>query len=307
MTALPVGVVINPTSGKGRGARVADEVWQALADTETIDLSADTYAEALANAKTAVAASRLSALLVVGGDGMVHLGVNACVNTEVPLAVVAAGTGNDAAAALGLPLQDAAEAVRVALEWRDRPRAVDLIEGSARVDTGAPEGSRKFYSLGTVSAGFDALVNARANRMSWPKGPSRYQLAIALELVKFRGIKYTAVVDGLERKLEAMLCAVANVPSFGGGMQIVPHARLDDGTLDLFVVHRVKRTTFLKIFPTVYKGGHVTHPAVEFVAATSIRIDNGDHPAYSDGEFIGYSPISATVAPRALLVCAPAK
>ena len=307
MTALPVGVVINPTSGKGKGAKAAAKVWQALAAEPTVDLSGASYEEALTNARAAVAEGAIGALIVVGGDGMVHLGVNACANSEVPLGIVAAGTGNDSAVALGLPLDDAAESVAVALKFRSNPRRVDVLSGESRASLDAPEGSRKFLSFGTISAGFDALVNARANRMSWPKGSSRYQVAMVLELAKFRGIKYRAAIDGTERRLEAMLCAVANAPAFGGGMLIAPHAKFDDGKLDLFLVHRIKRSTLLRIFPSVYKGGHVSHPAVEFVEATQVRLDNGDLPTYADGEFVGYSPVTATISPGALLVCAPPK
>ncbi|MFM7030817.1 MAG: diacylglycerol/lipid kinase family protein [Micrococcales bacterium] len=297
---LPIGVVINPTSGKGKGARAAGAVWQALAGVSTIDLSSDSYAGAQHNAREAVATGKISALIVVGGDGMVHLGVNACAHSAVPLGIVAAGTGNDSAMTLGLPLEDAEAAVRVVLDNLASPRSVDLIRGRSRGS------ERDFYSLGTVSAGFDAIVNAKANRMKWPKGPSRYQVAMVLELLRFRGISYTAVIDGAERKLEAMLCAVANAPGFGGGMLIAPHASIVDGRLDLFIVHRIPRRTLLRIFPKVYTGGHVTHPAVEFVSATEISLDAGDMPAYADGEFVGISPIQTAVAPAALRVCAPA-
>ena len=301
-TDLPIGVVINPTSGKGRGARVAAQVWQALAAQRTIDLSGANYEQALGNAREAVARGAIRALFVVGGDGMAHLGVNACGHTSVPLGIIAAGTGNDSATVLGLPTEDIAAAVAVAVSQIDSPRIVDLLEGEARDSEGTP--NHKFLSFGTVSAGFDALVNARANRMTWPKGPSRYQVAMVLELMKFRGIKYTAVIDGVERKIEAMLCAVANAPAFGGGMLIAPHAKVDDGELDLFVVHRIPRRTLLRIFPKVYTGGHITHPAVEFVPAQQVSLDAGNLPAYSDGEFVGLSPVQVRIARGALKVCA---
>ena len=128
---------------------------------------------------------------------------------------------------------------------------------------------------------------------------------MVLELVKFSGIKYRAVIDGTERKIEAMLCAVANAPSFGGGMFIAPHAKIDDGKLELFVVHKITRVELLKVFPKVFSGGHVTHPAVEFVSGTSFTLDSGDLPAYADGEFVGNSPIDVWIAPKSLLVLAP--
>ena len=295
---LPIGVVINPTSGKGKGAAAGSLVLQELNNRgySAIDLSGSTAEAALHAAREAVSHGKIQALLVVGGDGVVHLGVNACAGSDVPLGIVAAGTGNDAALTLGLPLDDARSATAAALSKLNQPRVVDLVAGRAD--------GREFHAFNTVSAGFDALVNRRANRMKWPKGPSRYTIAMLLELVSFSGIKYRAVVDGAERHLEAMLCAVANGPSFGGGMFIAPHASIQDGKLDLFVVHKISKLELIKVFPKVFKGAHVTHPAVEFVEGSRFTLDSGSLPAYADGEFVGNSPIDVWIAPQALRVLA---
>jgi diacylglycerol kinase (ATP) len=295
---LPIGVGVNPTSGKGKGAAAGALVLQTLSELgfQAMNLSAQSADDALAAARKAVTSGAIQALIVVGGDGVVHLGVNACAGTNVPLGIVAAGTGNDAALTLGLPLNDPAQATRAALSQLDEPKSIDLLAGKSE--------HGEFHAFNTVSAGFDALVNRRANLMSWPKGPSRYTVAMVLELFKFSGIKYRAVIDGTERKIEAMLCAVANGPSFGGGMFIAPHAKIDDGTLELFVVHKISRIELLKVFPKVFTGGHVTHPAVEFVSGERFTLDSGNLPAYADGEFVGNSPIDVWIAPKALRVLA---
>ena len=295
----PIGVLINPSSGRGHGKRAASQVWQALAaaGVETLDLAGGSYAADLANARKAVAEKSIGALMVVGGDGMVHLGVNALGGTDIPLAIVATGTGNDGAVSLGLPIGDVAAAVQTALENLQNPRRVDLLAGRAYLGD--------FYAFGVVSAGFDALVNARANRLKFPKGPSRYQVALLLELLKFRGIHYKAVIDGKPRKIDAMLCAVANAPQFGAGMLIAPHARVDSGRLELFIVHKMSRFELLRVFPSVYTGGHVNHRAVEFVNADEVTLDSGNRPIFADGEYVGDAPVTVRIAPGALLVCAP--
>jgi len=297
--AKPIGVLVNPSSGRGRGKKLGDAVWQNLADAgvATVDLAGGSYEQDLANAKAAVAAHSIRALLVVGGDGMMHLGVNACGNTDVPLAIVPTGTGNDSAATLGLPIGDPIAAVKVALANLAKPRAVDILQCSST--------KGKWLAFGTVSAGFDALVNQKANQLRFPKGPSRYQVALILELLKFRGIRYQAVIDGKPRTIDAMLCAVANAPRFGAGMMIAPHAKVDTGVLELFIVHKISRLELLKVFPKVYTGGHVSHPAVEFVTASELSLDCGDRPIFADGEYAGNSPLTAKVVPGALLVCAP--
>jgi diacylglycerol kinase (ATP) len=122
------------------------------------------------------------------------------------------------------------------------------------------------------------------------------------ELATFKPLQYDAVIDGVERKIEAMLCAVANSRSFGGGMLITPDASVQDGELDLFVVHPLSRPAFLKMFPKVYKGAHVTHPAVEIVRTKLLSLDAGNIPTYADGEYVGRRPLQIEIVPNAVKI-----
>ena len=289
-----LGMIINPTSGKGNGKVHGETAKQAFIDAgvEIIDLSAADFETARKNGQKAIAAGKIDGLVVAGGDGMMHMGANLCAGTDVPMGLIACGTGNDAARTLGLPVVDGPAGAKVILE--NITRKVDLGHGKSE--------DREFYYFGSLSAGFDAVVNARANKWSWPKGPSRYILAMLRELAVFRPLKYSAIVDGAERKIEAMLCAVANARSFGGGMLLAPEASIEDGELDLFIVHPISRPAFLKLFPTVYTGAHVTHPAVEIVRAKEVSLNAGNIPTFADGEYVGNKPIQIKVAPRALNV-----
>lgn len=289
-----LGLIINPTSGKGNG-KVHGELAKKTfieAGVDVLDLSADTFEAARAKAQAAIKAGKLDGLVVAGGDGMAHLGANLCAGTGLPMGLIACGTGNDAARTLGLPVVDGEAGAKVILD--NITRCVDLGHGTNE--------DRDFYFFGSISAGFDAVVNARANKWSWPKGPSRYILAMLRELAVFRPLKYTAVVDGAKRDIEAMLCAVANARSFGGGMLIAPEASIEDGELDLFIVHPLSRPAFLKMFPKVYTGGHVTHPAVEIVRAKNLSINAGNVPTFADGEYVGSKPVNIKVAPQTLNV-----
>ncbi len=292
-----LGLIINPTSGKGNGKVHGDRAKQTLIDggADVLDLSANSFDEALAKGKAAVAKEDLDGLIVAGGDGMAHMGANICANTSVPMGLVACGTGNDAARAMGLPVVDGVASAQTILGGFTK--SFDLGRGSNQ--------ERDFFYFGSISAGFDAVVNARANRWSWPKGPSRYVLAMLRELAVFKPIGYKAVVDGKPRELSAILCAVANSRSFGGGMLITPEASIQDGELDLFIVHPLSRPAFLKMFPKVYTGGHVTHPAVEIVRAKSIFLDAGKIPTFADGEYVGNKPMQIDVVPSAIKVFVP--
>jgi diacylglycerol kinase (ATP) len=124
------------------------------------------------------------------------------------------------------------------------------------------------------------------------------------ELRVFRPIPYVLHIDA-HRVEEAMLVAVANTPSYGGGMLVVPHARLDDGLLDLLVLHPLSKAELLRLFPRVYRRTHVTHPAIEIRQAATIRLDAPGIHAYVDGEPLGWLPRTFTAVPNALRVLVP--
>ena len=292
------GIVINPTSGRGKG-KVFGE--QALAEfakhaIEIIDLSAENFKAAAKNAKDAVEKKLIDGLVVVGGDGMFHLGVNAVVKSDIPVGLVAAGTGNDSARALGLPIHNVVDGVAALVSKIGKTRKVDLIESKSN--------DRTFYSFGAVSAGFDALCNARANKWKWITGPIKYRFAMYRELAAFKPIPYRAVVDGVERVFEAILCTVSNSPSYGGGLLITPEAKVDDGKLDLFILNAISRIELIRLFPKVYYGGHVDHPAVEILRVESLELHSPGMPAYSDGEHVGAAPVTCVVSPKSLNVMA---
>jgi diacylglycerol kinase (ATP) len=293
-----IGLVVNPTSGKNRGMALGIEVAQRMrtAGHEELDLSDESYAAARDRALGAIAQG-LDVLAVVGGDGMVHLGVDLAAETKTTLAIIAAGTGNDVARGLGLPVHDPVRAAD--LVTTGTPRTIDAIR---HVDV---HGDRHWF-VGVLGAGFDSLVNERANTWPWPKGHLRYNLAILRELPLFRAIPYAVTVDGVRHETRAMLVAVGNGPSYGGGMYVLPDASFDDGLLDVLMLHEISTVEFLKVFPKVFKGAHVTHPAVEIIRGRSVTLEADGIVAYADGERFAALPITVEVVPGAVTVLVPA-
>jgi len=292
-----IGLVVNPTSGKNRGMALGIEVAQRMraAGHEVLDLSDESYAAARDRALGAIAQG-LDVLAVVGGDGMVHLGVNLAAETKTPLAVIAAGTGNDVARGLGLPVHDPVRAAD--LVTTGVPRSIDAVR---HVDV---HGVHRWYA-GVLGAGFDSLVNERANTWPWPKGQMRYNLAILRELPLFHAIPYAVTVDGVRHETRAMLVVVANGPSYGGGMRIAPDARFDDGLADVVVLHEISTMEFLKVFPKVFSGRHLGHPAVEVLRGREVTLEADGIVAYADGERFAPLPLTLETVPGALTVLTP--
>ncbi len=243
------------------------------------------------------------ALIVIGGDGMVNFGVNLTVNTQIPLGIVPSGTGNDMARGLGIPFDDTDTAVDIAIAALDRPlRRID----AGRVRHGKGDASFTTWFGCLLSAGFDALCNERANQMRWPKGPSRYTLALLIELLRLRPFDYHLVLDGKPHDERGVLLAVANNVSLGGGMLIAPDALVDDGQLDVVFVRPLGRYRFLRIYPEVFSGNHLRHTEVVWTKrVSSIRIEEPRVVAYADGERVGSLPIDIDVVPGALPILAP--
>ncbi len=295
--ALRLGLIVNPTSGKNTGARIGTEAVTLLraAGAEIVDLSAPDARGASEKGRAALAAGAVDALVVAGGDGMVHLGTNLCAGTGVPLGVVAAGTGNDIARELGLPVRDAAAAVERILAGRTR-----LVDAARHV---MPSGEERWF-VGVLAAGFDAVVNERANAMTWPRGQMRYNLATLAALRTFHPLPYTLDLDGEVLRTRAMLVAVGNGPSFGGGLRITEGASFEDGLLDVVVIGPMSRAGLVRTYPKLFRGTHVHHPQYSRYRVRRVTVAAPGITAYADGERLGALPLTVEADPGALTVLA---
>ncbi len=289
---LHAALAVHPASGHGAAARITDAVAARLRTAlDRLDvLVAHSVEESRALALGAHDAG-LDVLIVLGGDGAAHQGVQFCADHDVALGLVPAGTGNDFARALGVPSSpmEAVDALVTALREGKR-RRIDL----GRV------GETWFATV--LCAGFDASVNERANRMRWPSGPRRYDLAILAELAGFRSSPLVLHVDGDVLELPATLVAVGNTSYYGGGVPICPSADPSDGLFDVTIIGHATRRGLLRMLPGLRTGKHVTHPAVRTLRARSVRLEGNTWPVYADGEPQGRVPATVTCVPDALTV-----
>ncbi|HET6562841.1 MAG TPA: diacylglycerol kinase [Marmoricola sp.] len=284
-----IALLTNPVAGKRRGALAASLAVPRLRDAgfRVRELRGRDAEDARELARRAVD-DGVEALVVVGGDGMVHLAAQLLAHTDTALGIIPSGTGNDAARYFGIPRNDPQAAADVVVAGR--LRVVDLAKAGPT------------YFLCVLSAGFDAIVNERANRMAWPRGQMRYNVATLAELRVFEPLDYTLELDGEPRRVTAMMVGVGNGPSFGGGLRITEGALLDDGLLDVVFFHPMSKADLVRTYPRLFDGTHRSHPCYEHHRVREVTVAAPGIVAYADGERLGPLPITVTAVPSALKV-----
>ena len=275
-------VVINPVSGSGKGAILGTQAAGFFSERRlSYQIITATSAEKLRSNLAEFLDSNvglIEGVVAVGGDGLVHLVLQMVVPRRIPFSSIPAGTGNDFVRALGWELDEIIIQLNTVVSTP--PVAIDL----GLVD------SEWFGAV--LSTGFDSVVNEKANKMNWPKGLMKYNLAIALELPRFKPLKYTIELDNQVIETEAMLIAVGNGGSYGGGMKVCPDAVMSDGLFDVMVLRPVSKVEFVRVFPTVFSGKHINHKQVDIYRTKRVSL-HAPAVAYADGERIGGLPVRA--------------
>jgi diacylglycerol kinase (ATP) len=294
-------VILNPVAG--RGAR-SWPLYEAELKRRGVSICATQKAgDAREFAREAIEAGA-DVLIAAGGDGTLGEVAGAILESgqrRVRLGVLPIGTGNDFARTLGV--------------WGEPKRALNAIfEGTTRrFDAGRIEcNGRERVWLNVAGCGFDALVAKRINdwgqrkTMRRARGLAAYLLATARELAEFRAFDAQLELDGERLEIPAVLVAVANAKSYGGGMLVCPDAKLDDGLFDVCIIQKVSRSEFLRAFPGVFAGKHTNHPKVLMRRCRAIRVESKQSvPVLADGEIEGSAPFACEIVPDALEVCAP--
>ena len=286
-------VVINPEAGGGKGAVIGERVREYFAGQAdgVFFVEAPSLAQSLVQTELACGSRDFDVLISVGGDGLVHDLLPTLLEFSLPLLVIPAGTGNDFARTLGL--YGSKLSTLLELPARSAPKFINFALISH------DEMETPFVQI--LSTGFDSVVNAQANNYRVIKGKAKYAIAVLQKVWNFSPVDFTITIDGKTQNRTAMLACIANGTSYGAGMKIVPHAKNDDGLLDLMVVDCVSPLRLLMVFPRVFLGTHIHHPMVHFFKGREISI-SGDTSAFADGERISALPIRVRVADQTLQV-----
>jgi diacylglycerol kinase (ATP) len=297
-----VTVLTNPASGHGNAPHAAERAIARFQQrgVDVVEI-VGTDAEHARRLVDDALARGTDALVVAGGDGIISVALQALALGDTPLGIIPAGTGNDHAREYELPTGDPEAAADVVADgWAE---AVDLGRIRNR------DGVDKWFGT-VVATGFDSLVTDRTNRMRWPHGRMRYNVAMIAELSQLRLLPFRLVLDGGPNGTEEIvtqltLVAIGNTRSYGGGMLICPDADHGDGQLDITMVHSASRTRLIRLFPTVFKGTHVDLDEVTTARAKTVRIESPGINAYADGEFACALPAEVSTVPGALHILRP--
>jgi diacylglycerol kinase (ATP) len=298
---MNVILLANPAARAGAHSGAAAEAAERLRTDgiRTTVISGGSAAESTDLLRTALRLGT-DAVVVAGGDGTVHLAIQELARTGIPLGIVPAGTGNEIAAMLGLRELDVAGAAETIA--KGGTRVIDLGRATRADGTSSYFGS-------VLASGFDSKVNDRANAMRWPRGGSRYDIAILVEFLTLAGIPYEVELeleDGACERLagDLVMATVGNGRTYGGGIPICPDADPADGLLDVVLVRPAGRLRLLRLLPRVYKGTHAGAAEVSMRRVRSVRLSAPGVTAYADGYPIGALPLTIDVVPRSLTVFA---
>lgn len=286
-------VLVNPASGRGKSRRALAEL-QRLAARAGCELRISRGVQDLVDQARSSVEDGVERLLVAGGDGTFHHVAQGLATTACALGIIPLGRGNDFAAELGVPTEPAAAFQFAA----DGPvRTIDLGRVQDR------------YFTGYCGVGFDSEAARYAHEApAFLQGTLAYIYSVLRTLLVFRAPGMTVRHDRGEFRQPAMFAVACNISRFGGGMRIAPDARCDDGALDLVLARELGKIALLRVFPKVYTGDHVGHPAVEIHRTGSLTV-GVDRPVAiaCDGETVGRldrESLAISVAPGTLRVIA---
>ena len=292
-------VIVNPTAGRGKAAKVATLLMAALeereAKAELLLTSGPGHAVQLARRASESGANRIVAC---GGDGTIHEVINGIMSSgsRSTLGILAGGTCNDLAYALGLP-GDPTEAIPRILELN--VRSIDL----GRVDL--DENNCKYFAT-IATLGFDSEVSEFVDAGRCPsflRASAAYLYAAVMSLFTYRFPRVTLHGDFGAFSGPLLLAAIGNTDRYGARIRITPAALPDDGQFDVCIVRQVSKLEVLRVLPRTFSGNHVTHPAVRIEQTSQLRIDT-ERPLWiwADGERLAQTPMTVEIVPGALQV-----
>jgi YegS/Rv2252/BmrU family lipid kinase len=303
-------VIFNATASRGGAARSRSAIEAGFRSAGAEYRLVETEARGHATQLAARAASEgWSAVVAVGGDGVVHEVVNGLLaggdeTPTLPLGIIPVGSGNDFIKMLDLPVHRPGDAVRRILSAECKQ--VDVGRVLRHLTGGGPEGV--WYFTNGLGVGFDAQVATHARGIRRLRGVAIYAWALVKALGDLRSPHIQVTVDGKEISDRALiLTTVSNGPCHGGNFWLCPGARMDDGELDVLIATARSLPRVLRLLPLVMFGKHLGQPGVELHRGKRVTIRSKEAlPIHADGEVVAdwVRELEIDLLPRRLTVLA---
>lgn len=279
--------IVNPVAGNGRSKRIFKrlEKSERYKDLEATvhKTTGEGHAEVIAKELVA-SAIPVTGIIVIGGDGTLHETINGLDGSTIPISFIPGGSGNDFARGVGIkgsPEEMLERAINI-------EHTLPYWTGAYLADKQSP---RQF--INSMGFGFDAEVAEQAskgqikhilNRLHL--GTLNYIGALLQVLFRFKPFSVELECDGKKRLIEdCWMITIANQPYYGGGMKIIPNARVNPNTFDVLVLHSISKWKILALFMTIFTGKHVHFKEVSLLRASTIRVHGKDDiPFHVDGQ-----------------------
>jgi len=161
--------------------------------------------------------------------------------------------------------------------------------------------------MGVAGSGFDSEVTRFANETKLPlNGKAKYNFSVYKTLLTFKPRIFNIKHDDENESINTMMMVVSNLKYYGGGMEITPYADPFDSKFDVCIIGAMPLLKFIKSFPSVYAGTHLSIPCVKYFKANTVQIDCvRKFDVYGDGEYMGKLPGDFKIIPSCLNVFLP--
>jgi diacylglycerol kinase (ATP) len=299
-------ILHNPASGRRKGR---EKFLGALARFHNLGVQPEVQEsrdpQHLVELARQAAAEKPDVVVSAGGDGTHHYVLNGIFGSDVPLGVLSVGSGNDFATGLGIPLEPSIAASALIY---GRPWQIDVARVASPRDPASQEAETRVYAC-IAGAGFDAIVTRFANdHVHRVHGSAAYAWSILRCLKFYRPFAVDLHSQASNFSGNVIFVTIGNSTRYGGGLKMAPHARLDDGLLDVCVVMEMSKLELLRWIPNAYRGTHLKNPRILYFQTDKVTLHSQSRlELFGDGEFIQELPAIIEAVPRSLNVIVPRK
>ena len=289
---MKIAVIINPESGKGKGRKFFNKIKDLYSNNPSIEfLLTERPLHAVEISKNV---SNYDRIIICGGDGTLHEVINGFdVNSDTLLGLVPIGSGNDFSLSFHKSKADPLELFEYYLSKNPKKRPVNFGESNIIDSKGNEFNNRLINSFGV---GFDAKVAYYNQNNKVFSGTMSYITAILKSLMEFSHVDFEANIDGNKVSGNALFCAVGNGRSIGGGLYLMPNAKVDDNLLDLSIVTIKSRFKLITLLPQAMTNSLATRKELSQHRFTKLNLTLKS-PFYThiDGEIITDSAIEIKI------------